>query len=47
MQLDKDRPFKGCLLQNHLQQDISNFDQHNLLEMMLVSDLNFMGVLMV
>ena len=47
MQLDKARPLIGCLLQNHLQQDILSFDQHNLMDMMLVSDLNSMGVLMV
>ena len=47
MQMDKARPFIGCLLQNHLQQDILNFDQHSLMDLMLVSDLNSMGVLMV
>ena len=47
MQMDKARPFIGCLLQSHLQQDISSFDQRNLMDMMLVLDLNSMGVLMV
>ena len=47
VQLDKARPLYGCLTQNHLQLDILNFDLHNLMVMMFVSDLSCTAVHMV
>ena len=47
VQLDKARPFNGCLAQNHLQLDTLNFDLHNLMVMMFVSDLSCTDVHMV
>ena len=47
VQLDNTRPLHGCLTQNHLQLDTLNFDLHNLMGMMFVSDLSCMAVYMV
>ena len=47
MQLDKTKKLTECLIQNHLQLDMLNFDPQILLDLMLVSDLNFMDVHMV
>ena len=47
VQLDNTRPLYGCLAQNHLQLDILNFDLHNLMVLMFVSDLSCMAVYMV
>ena len=47
VQLDNTRPLYGCLTQNHLQLDILNFDLHNLMVLIFVSDLSCTAVHMV